>query len=135
MNIGHPNSEVKVSTILKRLSTLIETCSAEVNNLEKTICAWLHDGASPANFPIVELQSMDRLHQVQSDVATLLASRELWSSADQRDLRIDETKIAGLAKLGHVRAVVLNVTDTSLRQHYDTIAKDDSISVDDVDLF
>lgn len=95
--------------VLAEVSALLEDCSQIAGHLEHAIGEWLSKGAVAHDFPVVELQSIDLLRQIQHDLSSLLSSEELAQEITRNQNRVDIASVISTPKLERVRNRLLQL--------------------------
>ncbi len=109
MNAKPDSYSATLLEVLAEVSALLEDCSQIAEHLEHAIGEWLSRGAVAEKFPIVELQSIDLLRQIQHDLAALLSSDELAQEITRNQNRVDIASVISTPKLERVRNRLLQL--------------------------
>ncbi len=103
MNAQTEGYSATLLEVLAVVSALLEDCSQIAEHLEQAVGDWLSSGADAAAFPVVELQSIDLLRQIQHDLSSLLSSDELGREITRNQNKVDIASVISTPKLERVR--------------------------------
>lgn len=109
MNAKPESCSATLLDILAEVSALLEDCSEIARHLEDAMGDWLKQGADPARFPVVELQSIDLLQQIQHDLSALLCSEDLAREISRNHNSVDIALVISTPKLQRVRDRLLQL--------------------------
>ena len=104
MTVRTESFSASLRDVLSEISDLMEECSQIAQHVEHAIGDWLNDGAESDAFPVVELQNIDLLRQIQHDLAALLSSEAMADEITRTGNQVNIASLLGTTKLERVRA-------------------------------
>ena len=108
MRTGADNLTCDVPSALAQLAELLADASCEVEAIEVALTDWLANGAESVEFPVVELQRLDLVRQIQADVTSVLLSEHISSDAQGS---VDLETLIPRLKLERVKSRLLQSCD------------------------
>ncbi|THH38472.1 hypothetical protein E4Z66_02560 [Aliishimia ponticola] len=110
MTDASPEKGATFTDMLSEIAGTLEECSHDAAYLENALGDWLKAGAQVETFPVVELQRLDLLQQVQHDLVSILSSPELIAGFHDPHVPVDVEAIVETPKLEQIKERLRRLT-------------------------
>ncbi|MEP4195925.1 MAG: hypothetical protein ABJL99_09855 [Aliishimia sp.] len=96
---------VPLYTILLECKDALKKCECEVEGLEETLVDWVSCGKKDADMPLIEMQRLDYIRQVQTDLASIFEhlSLKTHEEVNLTGISFDLEPLISVVKLGEIK--------------------------------